>query len=77
MNITVFSRKGCMKCMMTKRFLNEHNLDFKEVDVDEDEDYEWQRLRKLGVKSLPVVEDSNKVVCTGFDQEKMKKAFNL
>jgi glutaredoxin-like protein NrdH len=35
------------------------------------------RLRKLGVKSLPVVEDSNKVVCTGFDQEKMKKVFNL
>ena len=76
MNITVFSRKGCMKCMMTKRFLNEHNLDFKEVDVDEDEDA-MARLRKLGVKSLPVVEDSNKVVCTGFDQEKMKNAFNL
>lgn len=76
MNITVFSRKGCMKCMMTKRFLNEHNLDFKEVDVDEDE-AAMARLRKLGVKSLPVVEDSNKVVCTGFDQKKMKKAFNL
>ena len=76
MNITVFSRKGCMKCMMTKRFLNEHNLDFKEVDVDEDETA-MARLRKLGVKSLPVVEDSNKVVCSGFDQEKMKKAFNL
>ena len=76
MNITVFSRKGCMKCMMTKRFLNEHNLDFKEVDVDEDE-AAMSRLRKLGVKSLPVVEDSNKVVCTEFDQEKMKKAFNL
>lgn len=76
MNITVFSRKGCMKCMMTKRFLNEHNLDFKEVDVDEDE-AAMARLRKLGVKSLPVVEDSNKVVCTGFYQEKMKKAFNL
>ena len=76
MNITLFSRKGCMKCMMTKRFLNEHNLDFKEVDVDEDEDA-MARLRKLGVKSLPVVEDSNEVVCTGFDQEKMKKAFNL
>ena len=41
--------------MMTKRFLNEHNLDFKEVDVDEDED-SMARLRKLGVKSLPVVE---------------------
>ena len=62
--------------MMTKRFLNEHNLDFKEVDVDEDE-AAMARLRKLGVKSLPVVEDSNKVVCTGFDQEKMKKVFNL
>ena len=69
MNITVFSRKGCMKCMMTKRFLNEHNLDEDEAAM--------ARLRKLGVKSLPVVEDSNKVVCTGFDQEKMKKAFNL
>ena len=76
MNITVFSRKGCMKCMMTKRFLNEHNLDFKEVDVDEDE-AAMARLRKLGVKSLPVVEDSNKIVCSGFDQEKMKKSFSL
>ena len=37
--------------MMTKRFLNEHNLDFKEVDVDEDE-AAMARLRKLGVKSL-------------------------
>lgn len=62
--------------MMTKRFLNEHNLDFKEVDVDEDE-AAMARLHKLGVKSLPVVEDANEVVCSGFDQEKMKKAFNL
>lgn len=54
-----------------QKILNEHNLDFKEVDVDEDE-AAMARLRKLGVKSLPVIEDSNKVVCTGFDQENEK-----
>lgn len=76
MNITVYSRRGCMKCMMTRRFLNEHNLDFKEVDVDEDETA-MAGLLELGIRSLPVVEDSGEVVCTGFDPEKMKKVFRI
>lgn len=36
--ITVYSKHNCVQCEMTKEFLKQNNVKFKEVNVFEDEE---------------------------------------
>lgn len=56
--ITVYSKHNCVQCEMTKEFLKQNNVKFKEVNVFEDE--EALELIKLhGFQRLPVVTRNN------------------
>lgn len=56
--IKVYSKHNCVQCEMTKEFLKQNNVEFKEVNVEENE--EALELIKLhGVKRLPVVTRNN------------------
>lgn len=57
--ITVYSKNNCMPCKMTKRFLTEHQVDYREINIDnlpEDEREATIAFIKseYGVSSLPV-----------------------
>lgn len=52
--IVVYTRDGCMQCRMTKRYLTEHQIDFKEINISKNPasaDY----LREKGFSSVPLV----------------------
>lgn len=54
MKITVLSKNNCMQCEFTKKFLNDNNLEFEEINVEEDSGaMEYAKL--LGFTSMPVV----------------------
>lgn len=52
--ITVYSKQDCMPCKFTKKFLTEHNIPFKNVDVDEEPEA-LEILKQHGFFTLPVV----------------------
>lgn len=52
--ITVYSKPNCMQCDFTKRFLDQHNLEYTAVDFMQDSDA-LARVQALGFQSLPVV----------------------
>lgn len=52
--ITVYSKPNCMQCDFTKRFLDQHNLEYTAVDVMQDSEA-LARVQALGFQSLPVV----------------------
>lgn len=52
--ITVYSKPNCMQCDFTKRFLDQHNLEYTAVDVMQDSEA-LARVQELGFQSLPVV----------------------
>ena len=37
--VTVFSKNNCIQCKMTKRFLDQHNISFIELIIDEQPEY--------------------------------------
>ena len=37
MSIVEYGKKNCMKCKMTKKWLTNHNIQFKYIDIEEDE----------------------------------------
>ena len=45
--ITVYSKPNCMQCDFTKRFLDQHNLEYTAVDVMQDSDA-LARVQALG-----------------------------
>jgi glutaredoxin len=67
---------------MTKRFLNDHNIEYEYVDVDltTDEDHEKIRqdiINKGGEPSFPTLIVDNKTVITGFRKDLIKEALEL
>lgn len=36
-NVTVYSTNNCMKCKMTKKFLQQNNIDYLEINIDDEE----------------------------------------
>ena len=72
--ITVYSRSDCMPCKFTKQFLTEHNISFKNVDVDEEPEV-LETLKQHGLFGLPVVtiNQSFDFAFCGFQPDKLNE----
>ncbi|TCD46577.1 glutaredoxin-like protein NrdH [Streptococcus sp. X16XC17] len=68
--ITVYSKNNCIQCKMTKRFLDEHNVAFTEINLDEQPDY-IEHVKELGFSAAPVIETENGAF-SGFNPSKLK-----
>ena len=53
--ITVYSKPDCMSCEFSKKYLKDKGIDFKEIDVFED-DKALSMLRDAGYSQMPVVD---------------------
>jgi len=80
--VLVYALSTCAWCKMTKRFLNDHNIEYEYVDVDltTDDDHEKIRqdiINKGGEPSFPTLIVDNKTVITGFRKDLIKEALEL
>lgn len=67
----VYSKNNCMQCKMVKRFLNEHGLEYTEINIEEQleaRDY----LMKMNLKTVPVTEADGKVIL-GFNITELRQ----
>lgn len=64
--ITVYSRPSCSQCQLVKEWLNHHHVEFKEVNVDKDQNV-IRRLVDAGFTRLPVITDGTSAF-SGFDE---------
>lgn len=66
MSITVYSKNQCVKCNMTKKFLQQHNIEFTEINIDNEEQLKSVNKTRdeiisyikdtLNLTTMPVVE---------------------
>lgn len=68
--VTVYSKNNCVQCKMTKRFLEQHNVAFKEINLDEEPEY-IQHVKNLGFSAAPVIETETETF-SGFQPAKLK-----
>lgn len=52
--VTVYTKKNCPQCMMTKEYMDALNIEYKTIDVT-DNDEAREHVKELGFTSLPVV----------------------
>ena len=71
MMLIEYGKPNCMKCKMTKKWLVNHNIPFKYVDVMEDNEA-FNMLKDKGLTSLPVVFKDNDLFFQGLDIKKLE-----
>ena len=52
--IKVYSKHNCVQCEMTKEFLKQNNVEFEEINIEENEEA-LEQIKVIGLKRLPVV----------------------
>ncbi|MGT2925775.1 glutaredoxin-like protein NrdH [Streptococcus cuniculipharyngis] len=69
--VTVFSKNNCVQCKMTKKFLDDKNLSYREINLDEEPQY-IDYVKNLGFTAAPVIEAGD-LVFSGFQPDKLKE----
>ena len=69
-NITVYTTTQCPYCKMVKDFLNEKDIPFKEVNVENDPAMMQKVVEQTGQMGVPQTEINGKWVL-GFDPERI------
>ncbi|BBQ04300.1 DNA methylase [Enterococcus phage vB_EfaS-DELF1] len=73
--INIYTKNNCMPCKMTKKWLSNHDLDFHEINVDEDLDA-YNYLMANNLRTLPVVFNDSELIALGFQPHKLKTLLN-
>jgi mycoredoxin len=53
MDLTVYTAGWCRDCREAKRFLTQHNIPFKEVDIENTPGAADEVLRNVGKRAIP------------------------
>ncbi len=80
--VLLYALSTCAWCKMTKKFLNDNNVEYEYVDVDLTNNQDHEKIRddivkKGGEPSYPTIIVDDKTVITGFRKDKLKEALEL
>ena len=76
MKVRIFSTPSCIYCVTLKVFLKEHNIEFEEIDVSQNEKAQKEMIEKSGQMGVPVIEINGETI-VGFDREKISQLLNI
>lgn len=68
--VTIYSKPNCVQCDMTKKAMTKHGIEYREVDVTEDDDA-LAYVKGLGYMTAPVVVTSDGDHWGGFNPDKI------
>ncbi|GAB4533465.1 MAG: glutaredoxin family protein [Anaerolineales bacterium] len=74
--VIIFTTPTCTYCNMAKRYLREHSVPFKDVDVSRDAAAARDMVRRSRQQGVPVLDIGGKIV-VGFDRPKIDKLLGL
>ncbi|OQB43948.1 MAG: Glutaredoxin-3 [Parcubacteria group bacterium ADurb.Bin159] len=76
MKVIIYSTPICPYCHLAKKYLQEKNIDFEEIDVSSDPNAQEMILEKTGELAVPVIEIDGKFI-KGFDKLQIDEILGL
>ena len=73
MTIKIYTTSTCIYCQKAKEYFKEKNLEFIEINVENDEKSMQEALEKAGEPGVPVI-DINGEIIHGWDKNAVEKA---
>jgi len=71
--VTIYSTPTCPYCIRTKKFLEDNNIAFENIDVSSDPGKSEEMVKKSGQMGVPVLDIDGKII-VGFDKDAIQKA---
>ena len=73
--VTIYTTTHCPYCKMAKDYFTNHGVEYREINVEADDEAAAEMIRKSGQMGVPVI-DVNGTVVVGFDREAIEHALN-
>lgn len=74
--VRIFSTPTCPYCVTLKDFLEEHGIEFEDIDVSKDKKALEEMIQRSGQMGVPVVDIDGQII-VGFDKEKISGLLNI
>jgi len=74
--IKVYSTESCIWCCKAKDFLEEHKIQFEDIDVNKNKEAATEMIKKSGQTGVPVLDIDGKII-VGFDVERIKQLLKI
>ena len=74
--VKVYSTPTCPYCKMTKKFLEESKIEYKDLNVADDEAAREEMISRSGQMGVPVIDVGGELI-VGFDRSQLKEKLNL
>lgn len=74
--ITIYGAEWCAFCHMAMRYLDDHKIEYKYIDVEEKPEYAQEAVSKSGQRGIPVIDIDGQIII-GFDKPAIDKALKL
>lgn len=71
-DIKVYSTEACPYCVALKNFLKEKGVDFKEIDVSQNQEAAKEMVEKTNQRGVPVLEVDGQFI-VGFNRKKIEE----
>jgi glutaredoxin-like YruB-family protein len=75
-DVTIYSTPTCVYCSAAKDFFKEHNIEYVEKNVAEDEQARNDMVEKSGQMGVPVIDIKGNIV-VGFDEAKLSELLEI
>ena len=75
-DVTIYTTPTCSFCHMTKSFFKDKGIDFKEVDLTQDQEAVKHVVDATGQMGVPVTQIDDEYVI-GFDKPTLSRLLNL
>lgn len=74
--VIIYSTPTCPYCHLAKEFLKENNIEYKDINVQDDQKSLEEMVKKSGQYGVPVLDIDGEII-VGFDKEKIASALNI
>lgn len=75
-SIIIYTKEDCPYCLKTKELLQRNGVNFREIDVIEDE-FAWKEMvKKSGQLGVPVILVNDQIII-GYDENQLRKVLKL
>jgi glutaredoxin len=80
--VLMYAISTCAWCKMTKKYLNDHKVEYEYIDVDFCSDKDRQAIRnditkRGGEPNYPIIIVDDKIMINGFRKDKINEALKL
>jgi glutaredoxin 3 len=74
--VTVYSTPTCRYCAAAKKYLKQHRIAFRDIDVSRDAQAAAEMKRRSGQQGVPVIDVNGRII-VGFDKRRLDAALGI